>query len=67
MWPNQQETANLVTFTEEILNWKLYFLCSGVSVNELSFNPNSLVTTEANDLLKTRKMFSLVLYIGVTT
>ena len=23
MWPNPQETANLVTFTEEILNGKL--------------------------------------------
>ena len=24
MWPNPQETANLVTFTEEILNKKLH-------------------------------------------
>ena len=28
MWPNPQETAELVTFTEEILNGKVYFLCS---------------------------------------
>ena len=28
MWPNPQETADLVTFTEEILNGKLYFLGS---------------------------------------
>ena len=28
MWPNQQETADLVTFTEEILNGKLHFLYS---------------------------------------
>ena len=28
MWPNLQETADLVTFTGEILNEKLYFLCS---------------------------------------
>ena len=28
MWPNSQETADLVTFTEEILNGKLHFLCS---------------------------------------
>ena len=27
MWPNPQETADLVTFTEEILNGK-HFLCS---------------------------------------
>ena len=25
MWPNPQETGDLVTFTEEILNGKLYF------------------------------------------
>ena len=28
MWPNPQETGHLVTFIEEILNAKLYFLCS---------------------------------------
>ena len=29
MWPNPQETADLVTFTEEIFNGgKLHFLCS---------------------------------------
>ena len=27
MWPNPQETADLVTLTEEILNRKLHFLC----------------------------------------
>ena len=27
MWPNSQETADLVTFTEEIVNGKLLFLC----------------------------------------
>ena len=29
MWPNPQETADLVVFTEEILNGKLQFLCYG--------------------------------------
>ena len=28
MLPNPQETSDLVTFTEEILNGKLHFLCS---------------------------------------
>ena len=28
MWQNPQETVNLVTFTEEILNGKLHFLWS---------------------------------------
>ena len=30
MWPNPQETADLVTFTEEILKGKLHFLCSSI-------------------------------------
>ena len=30
MWPNPQKTADLVTFTEEILNGKLHFLCSAL-------------------------------------
>ena len=28
MWPNPQETADLVTFTEEILDGNLHLLCS---------------------------------------
>ena len=28
MWPNPQEIVDLITFTEEILNGKLHFLCS---------------------------------------
>ena len=28
MWPNPQFPADLVTFTEEIMNSTLYFLCS---------------------------------------
>ena len=32
MRPNPQETADLLTFTEEVLNGKLHFLCSVVSV-----------------------------------
>ena len=31
MWPNPEETADLVTFTEEIPNGKLHFLCSALS------------------------------------
>ena len=33
MWPNPQEAADLVTFTEEILNGKLLFLCSDNIIN----------------------------------
>ena len=36
MWPNPQE-MDLVTFTEEILNKKLHFLCSVGKWFEKSF------------------------------
>ena len=32
MWPNPQETADLVTFTEEILNRKLHFFVQWYSL-----------------------------------
>ena len=39
MWPNPRETADLVTFTEEILNGKLHFFwCSDMP--ELGFSMN---------------------------
>ena len=41
MRPNPQETANLVTFTEEIHNEKLHFLCSG----SYNFQHNKLAVT----------------------
>ena len=31
MWPNPQETANSVTFTEEIFNGKLHFFAAYVA------------------------------------
>ena len=34
MWLNPQESADLVTFTEQILNGKLHFLGSGIIKNE---------------------------------
>ena len=45
MWPNPQETVDLVTFTEEILNGKLYFLCSA-----------ELGTTEFSDFQGCKRM-----------
>ena len=41
MWLNPQETVDLVTFTEEILNEKLYFLCSGKAKQERDILHNS--------------------------
>ena len=37
MWPNPQETVDLVTFAEEILNRKLHFLCS--AADDLEVKP----------------------------
>ena len=39
MWPKPQSPADLVTFTEEILNEKLHFLCSGMVGVGDSSNP----------------------------
>ena len=38
MWPNSQFPADLVTFTEKILNGKLHFLCSARWYIHLSLN-----------------------------
>ena len=38
MWPNQQFPANLVTFTEEIFNGKLHFLCSQLEEKQQDMN-----------------------------
>ena len=45
MWPNQQET---VTFTEEILNEKLHFLCSIMSSHSLL--PQSFPITKSVEI-----------------
>ena len=39
MQPNPQETADLVTFTEEILNGKLHFLWSNIACLPLQVLP----------------------------
>ena len=51
MWPNPQFPADLVTFTEEIFNEKLHFLCSERSKKDLknamdAFNSPKNITTE---------------------
>ena len=38
MWSNPEETADLVTFIEEILNGKLHFMCSVTNRYELKDN-----------------------------
>ena len=38
MWPNPYKTANLVTFTEEILNGKLHFFVQWVQLRKTYFS-----------------------------
>ena len=42
MRPNLQETADLVTFTEEIFNEKLFFFCSDRYLSMLPENIRKL-------------------------
>ena len=51
MWPNPLETADLVTFTEEILKEKLDFLYGAMSIVTKAGFP--LV-----DLIRTKRFFS---------
>ena len=37
MWPNPQETVDLVTFAEGIPNGKLHFLCIGAYNKSLNW------------------------------
>ena len=49
MWPNPQFSADLVTYTEQILNGKLHFLYSETSIGSLtnSFYDPALATISA--------------------
>ena len=44
MWPNLQETVDLLTFTEEILDEDLYFLCNVSSKKYWRIAKQKLVT-----------------------
>ena len=60
MWQNSQFTADLVTFTEEILNVKLHFLWSDIIFSEL-FNPFLVNVTILHSLKKPEmKKFSAI-------
>ena len=38
MWPNPQETADLVTFIEEILNEKVHFFVQCINFSQFTFS-----------------------------
>ena len=43
MWPNPQETSDSVTFTKEIPNGKIHFLCNFTSDVSLWYRDTDLV------------------------
>ena len=48
MWPNPQDSADLVTFNEEIINGKLHFLCSVITTKDVnSLKPGFSVTSSS--------------------
>ena len=58
MWPNPQETADLVTFTEEIPNGKLHFLCSAAIRLRESWSSN-LINTQCSQARSIYKWLSV--------
>ena len=44
MLPNPQESASLVIFSEEILNRKFHFLCSGISLINTTYRTTYIFT-----------------------
>ena len=48
MWPNSQKTEDVVTFTEEIFNGKLRFLCSAMQTGNVQYLWYLLVTVSTN-------------------
>ena len=59
MWRNPLETADLITFTEEILNAKIHFLCSAI---ESSCSLILHFVTGINHSRKTRKYYPHYLF-----
>ena len=65
MWPNPPGTANLLTFTEEISNGKLHFLCSVELITKIrdDIYVNDLVTGgESMQKVEKKKYDSIELF-----
>ena len=72
MWPKSQETADSVTFTQEILNAKLLFLCSIFSQRKYGdfagfsqFSKNLFTFTNEILYRKLHFLYSLLVKLGV--
>ena len=56
MWTNPQETADLVTFTEEVFIGKLHFLMSGKRMGSFPLSNSCLDVFTLKDLLGLEKI-----------
>ena len=63
MWPNPQKTADLVTFTEEVLNGNLHFLCGG-EVNSNIFK-KIIAALSSNETKLTIVIFMYLIFLAV--
>ena len=61
MWPNPQESADLVTFTEEILNGKVHFLCSEIYLQLIQPETFDFLTLRSNSKVNQTLMKKLLL------
>ena len=58
MWPDPQFPADLVTFSGEILNGKLHFLCSGVAEKlraKIRWKGSKYVSAKQNTIVSLHK------------
>ena len=65
MWSNPQFPADLVTFTEEILNGKLHFLCSAEYLRKRTFLLLCTPLNNKNSNTFTWKSFSILLSLSL--
>ena len=56
MWPNLQFRSDLVTFTKEILNEKLHFLCSDISLLRYKIHCSKPGRSECDQLILRRSL-----------
>ena len=63
MWPNPLFLADLVTFTEEILNEKLHFLCSVRNLKKTKNLDTAKASQESDILIKIFLKVQIILFV----
>ena len=65
MWPNPQSSADLVTFTEEILNEKLHILCGANEFTIGKYLSNQILQNKLKKSFFVGKKIIPVIYVSV--